>query len=161
MLRCRESSFKKKKSPRNQRAIMKKPRVLGIIVGVALIATTLFSLHWSHENLALSVDRADARVVRQLTTGSVVRKVHRKTDGGAHRDTMQVGGCAAGGHHYNRPLNYYGALSDVPRSPRAGLSPIFFWLAFHGRSAGFLVLIQSRTFEGPIRPRVRQELTEE
>src|SRR5262249_21483421 len=103
MLQCRESSFKKKKSPHNQRAIMKKPRVLGIIVGVALIATTSSSLHWSHENLALSVDRADAR---QLTTGSVVRKVHRKTDGGAHRDTTQVGGGAAGGYYYNRPLYY-------------------------------------------------------
>jgi len=69
---------------------MKKPRVLGIIVGVALLATTPFSFHWSHENLVPSVDRADARVVRQLTTGSVVRKVHRKTDGSAHRDTTQV-----------------------------------------------------------------------
>src|SRR5262249_40952740 len=56
MLRCRESSFKKKKSPHNQRAIMKKPRAFGIIVGVALLATTPFSLHWSQENLALSVD---------------------------------------------------------------------------------------------------------
>jgi len=85
---------------------MKKPRALGIIVGVALLATTPFSLHWSHENLALSVDRADARVVRQLTTGSVVRKVHRKTDGGAPRDTTETGGGAAGGYYYTRPLYY-------------------------------------------------------
>ena len=81
---------------------MKKPRVLGIIVGVALLATTPFSLHWSHEIFAFSVDRADARVVRQLTTG----KIHRKTDGSAHRDTTEVGGGAAGGYYYNRPLYY-------------------------------------------------------
>jgi len=85
---------------------MKKPRAFGIIVGVALLATTPFSLHWSQENLALSVDRADARVVRQLTTGSVVRKVHRKTDGGAPRDTTEAGGGAAGGYYYTRPLYY-------------------------------------------------------
>ena len=85
---------------------MKKPRALGIIVGVALLVTTPFSLHWSHENLALSVDRADARVVRQLTTGSVVRKVHRKTDSGAPRDTTEAGGGAAGGYYYTRPLYY-------------------------------------------------------
>ena len=106
MLRCRESSFKKKKSPHNQRAIMKKPRALGIIVGVALLATTPFSLHWLHENLALSVNRADARVSRPLTTGSVVRSVHRKGDGGAHHRTTGIGGGAAGGYYYNRPLYY-------------------------------------------------------
>src|SRR5262245_17773022 len=99
MLRCRESSFKKKKSAHNQRAIMRRPRVLGITVGVVLLAATRFSLHWSHENLALSVDRADARVVRQRTTGSVLRKVHRKTDGGAHCDTTEAGGGAAGGYY--------------------------------------------------------------
>jgi len=85
---------------------MKKPRAFGIIVGVALLATTPFSLHWSQENLALSVNRTDARVVRQLTTGSVVRKVHRKTDGGAPRDTTEAGGGAAGGYYYTRPLYY-------------------------------------------------------
>jgi len=85
---------------------MKKPRALGIIVRVALLATTPFSLQWSQENLALSVDRADARVVRQLTTGSVVRKVHRKTDDGAHRDMSEAGGGAAGGYYYTRPLYY-------------------------------------------------------
>ena len=83
---------------------MKKPRVLGITVGVALLATITFSLHWTHENVALSLDHAHARVSRPLTTGSVVRSAHRKADGSVRHG--EIGGGAAGGYYYNRPLYY-------------------------------------------------------
>jgi hypothetical protein len=67
------------------RLIMKKLSILGIVVGAALLTATPFSLQWSHEsNVALSLDRADARVGRPLTATSVAG-VHRRAYRRAYR----------------------------------------------------------------------------
>jgi len=61
---------------------MKKLSMLGIVVGATLLSAAPVSLQWSHEkNVALSLDRADARVGRPLTATSVAgvnRRVHRR-----------------------------------------------------------------------------------
>ena len=64
---------------------MKKLSILGMVVGAALLTVTPFSLQWSHEmNVALSLDRADARVGRPLTATSVAG-VHRRAYRRAYR----------------------------------------------------------------------------
>jgi hypothetical protein len=64
---------------------MKKLSMLGIIVGAALLTAVPFSLQWSHEkNVAVSLDRADARVGRPLTATSVAG-VHRRAYRRAYR----------------------------------------------------------------------------
>jgi hypothetical protein len=58
--------------------MMKKFSVLGIIVGAALLTAAPVSLQWSHEKkVAISLDRADARIGRPLTATSVAG-VHRR-----------------------------------------------------------------------------------
>jgi hypothetical protein len=80
---------------------MKKRTMLGIIVAGALLTAAPFSLHWSHENnVALSLDRADARVGRPLTPASVAG-VHRR----AYRRAV-YGAAAAGAYGY--PAYGYG-----------------------------------------------------
>ena len=63
---------------------MKKLSMLGIVVGAALLTATPFSLQWSQKNVALSLDRADARVGQPLTAGSVAG-VHRRAARRAYR----------------------------------------------------------------------------
>ena len=63
---------------------MKKLTMLGIVVGAALLTATPFSLQWSQKNVALSLDRADARVGQPLTAGSVAG-VHRRAARRAYR----------------------------------------------------------------------------
>jgi hypothetical protein len=64
---------------------MKKLSILAIVVGAALLTATPFSLQWSHEkNVAVSLDRADARVGRPLTATSVAG-VHRRAYRRAYR----------------------------------------------------------------------------
>jgi hypothetical protein len=63
---------------------MKKLSMLGIVVGAALLIATPFSLQWSQKNVALSLDRADARVGQPLTAGSVAG-VHRRAARRAYR----------------------------------------------------------------------------
>ena len=64
---------------------MKKLSLLGIIVGAALLTAAPISLQWSYErNVALSLDRADARVGQPLTAGSVAG-VHRRAARRAYR----------------------------------------------------------------------------
>jgi hypothetical protein len=64
---------------------MKKLSVLGIVVGAALLSAAPFSLQRSHENMvAVSLDRADARVGRPLTATSVAG-VHRRAHRRAYR----------------------------------------------------------------------------
>ena len=46
---------------------MKQLRTLGIIGGAALLIAAPFSLQWSHKNVALSLDSAEARTGRPLT----------------------------------------------------------------------------------------------
>jgi hypothetical protein len=90
----------------DQENAMKKLTLLGITLGAALLATAPVSFHWSPANtLTLSLDKADARVGRPLTPGSVAgvnRRVHRRAYYGA------AAGAAAAGAYYNRAAcGYY------------------------------------------------------
>ena len=70
---------------------MKKFSIL--IVGAALLTAAPFSIQWSHKDVTLSLDRADARVGRPLTATSVAgvnRRVHRR----AYRRYCYSGGCS-------------------------------------------------------------------
>jgi hypothetical protein len=53
---------------------MKKLGMLGIIGGAALLTAAPFSLRWSQENVALSINGAEARVA-----GGVHRRLYRRT----------------------------------------------------------------------------------
>jgi hypothetical protein len=53
---------------------MKKLGMLGIIGGAALLTAAPFSLQWSQENVALSMNGAEARVA-----GGVHRRIYRRT----------------------------------------------------------------------------------
>ena len=60
---------------------MKQLRPLGIIGGAALLIAAPFSLQWSHKNVALSLDSAEARTGRPHTAtrmAGVSRRVHRR-----------------------------------------------------------------------------------
>jgi hypothetical protein len=79
---------------------MKKVSLLAIIVGGALLAAAPFSLSWSPEkNVALSLDRADARVGRPATPGSVAG-VHRRVERRTYRGVGAAAGAAAAGAYY-------------------------------------------------------------
>ena len=59
---------------------MKQLRTLGIIGGAALLIAAPFSLQWSHKDVALSLDSAEARTGRPHTAtrfAGVSRRVHR------------------------------------------------------------------------------------
>ena len=77
---------------------MKKVSLLAIIVGGALLAAAPFLLGWSPEkNVVLSLDRADARVGRPATPGSVAG-VNRRVDRRTYRRGVAYGaGAAAAG----------------------------------------------------------------
>ena len=86
---------------------MKKLAIFGVILGAAVLATVPVSLHWSPaKTLTLSLDRADARIGRPLTPGSVAgvnRRVHRRAYYGA-----AAGAAAVGAYHYGQPAcGYY------------------------------------------------------
>lgn len=86
---------------------MKKLAIFGVILGAAVFATVPVSLHWSPaKTLTLSLDRADARIGRPLTPGSVAgvnRRVHRRAYYGA-----AAGAAAVGAYHYSQPAcGYY------------------------------------------------------
>jgi hypothetical protein len=86
---------------------MKKLTLLGVTLGAALLAAAPVSLHWSPaKTLTLSLDKADARVGRPLTPGSVAsvnRRVHRRAYYGA-----AAGAAAAGAYYYGRrACGYY------------------------------------------------------
>ena len=63
---------------------MKKLSIVGILVGAAFLTAAPFSLQWSQKNVALSLDKADARVGRPLTATSVAG-VHRRATRRAYR----------------------------------------------------------------------------
>jgi len=60
---------------------MKQLRTLGIIGGAALLIAAPVSLQWSHNNVSLSLDSAEARTGRPLTAtrfAGVRLRVHRR-----------------------------------------------------------------------------------
>jgi len=98
-----------------RRQVVKKLTTLAIIAGATLLAVAPVSLRWSPEkSLVLSLDRADARVGRPLTPGSVAG-VHRRVERRAYRRGVYgagavAAGAAAGayyyGQQYNQPSSY-------------------------------------------------------
>jgi len=59
-------------------AVMKKLSILGIIVGATLLTAAPLSVQWSPEtSVAVSLDRADARVGRPATATSVAGAARR------------------------------------------------------------------------------------
>jgi hypothetical protein len=82
---------------------MKKLSMLGIIAGAAALVAMPVSLHLSpQKNVVLSLDRADARVGRPATPGSVAG-VHRRVERRTVRRGVAVGaaaGAAAGAYYY-------------------------------------------------------------
>jgi hypothetical protein len=90
---------------------MKKISAVGAtLVVAAMLSAAPLSLHWSPaKTLSLSFDKAEARVGRPLTPGSVAgvnRRVHRRAYYGAAVGAAAVGAAAVGAYH--RPAcGYY------------------------------------------------------
>jgi hypothetical protein len=89
---------------------MNKLTLLSVALGAALLAVAPFSLTWSPTKaLSVSLDKAEARVGRPLTPGSVAgvnRRVHRRAHYGAAAGAAAVG--AYGAYHYSQPAcGYY------------------------------------------------------
>ncbi len=76
--------------------------------GAALLAAVPYSVHWSPaKTLSLSLDKADARIGRPLTPGSVAgvnRRVHRRAYYGAAAGAAAVG---AYGGYARHACGYY------------------------------------------------------
>src|ERR1700722_16106288 len=90
------------------RAFMKKFSVVGatLVVGAMLSAAPM-SVHLSPaKTLSVSLDRADARIGRPLTPGSVAG-VHRRVHRRAYVGAAAVGAAAAGAYHAHPACGYY------------------------------------------------------
>ena len=102
---------------------MKKLRMLGIIGGAAILTAMPLSLQWSHKNVALSLDSAEAQIGPPPTATSVAgasRRVHRR----AYRGTAY--GTASGynpytdcgyvpyGFSWTSPCGYYTSTYAAP-----------------------------------------------
>ena len=85
---------------------MKKLGMLGIIGGAALLTAAPFSLQWSQENVALSMNGAEARIA-----GGVHRRVYRRT---YRRAAYAAPAAAVAGYGY---ASYYGYSSPYYSSP--------------------------------------------
>jgi hypothetical protein len=84
---------------------MKKLGMLGIIGGAALLTAAPFSLQWSQENVALSINSAEARIGRPPTATSVAcvhRRVYRRT---YRRVAYTAAAAGVAGYGYG---SYYG-----------------------------------------------------
>ena len=94
---------------------MKRSKVLCTALGAAMLCLAPVSLHLSPaEMVAISVDKADARVGRPLTPGSVAgvnRRVHRRAYRrgyyGAAVGAAAVGAAATGAYYHRRQCGYY------------------------------------------------------
>jgi hypothetical protein len=85
---------------------IEKRNLLGVAIGAALLSAAPISLHWSPATgPSLSLDRADARIGRPLSPGSIAgvqRRVYRRTarrayyGGAAAVGAAAVGAAAAG-----------------------------------------------------------------
>ena len=82
-----------------EETVVKKISVIGILVGAAVLCAAPISLHQSqNKTLSLSVDKAQARIGRPLTPGSIagVNRRHNRRAGynyhGAHYNYRYHGG---------------------------------------------------------------------
>jgi hypothetical protein len=94
---------------------MKSSTVLGAALGAAMLCLAPVSFHWSPAGIVvISIDKADARVGRPLTPGSVAgvnRRVHRRAYRrgyyGAAVGAAAVGAAATGAYYNRRQCGYY------------------------------------------------------
>ena len=90
---------------------MKRLTVLGAALGAAMLCLAPISLHRSPAGtIVITVDRADARVGRPLTPGSVAgvhRRVHRRAYYGAAVGAAAVGAAATGAYYHGRHCGYH------------------------------------------------------
>ncbi len=78
---------------------MKTMTVLAIGVGAALLCAAPISLHGSSlKSISIAIDKAEARLGRPLTPGSVAG-VHRRVERRAYRRGYYYGAGAAGGYY--------------------------------------------------------------
>jgi hypothetical protein len=93
---------------------MKKFGMLGIIGGAAILTAMPLSLQWSQKSVMLSLDGAEARTERPLTTTSsagVNRRVHRRAYRRAAYASAGVGAYGYGSYYG------YGSLADCGYIP--------------------------------------------
>ena len=83
---------------------MKKLGMLGIIGGAALLTAAPFSLQWSQENVALSINSAEARIGLTSVAG-VHRRVYRRP---YRRAAYAAAAAGVAGYGYG---SYYGYSS--------------------------------------------------
>jgi hypothetical protein len=95
----------------DQEKSMKRLTVLGAALGAAMLCFTPVSLHWSPAGtVVISVNKADARVGRPLTPGSVAgvhRRVHRRAYYGAAVGAAAVGAAATGAYYHSHRCGYH------------------------------------------------------
>ena len=95
----------------DQEKSMKTLTVVGAALGAAMLCLSPVSLHLSPAGtVVISVDKADARVGRPLTPGSVAgvnRRVHRRAYYGAAVGAAAVGAAATGAYYHGRRCGYY------------------------------------------------------
>ena len=88
---------------------MKKLGMLGIIGGAALLTAAPFSLQWSQENVALSINSAEARIA------GVHRRVDRRTYRRAAYAAAAAGVAGYGyGSYYGYSAPYYASYPPQP-----------------------------------------------
>jgi len=89
---------------------MKKLGMLGIIGGAALLTAAPFSLQWPQENVALSINSAEARIA-----GGVHRRVYRRTYRRAAYAARAAGVAGYGyGSYYGSSAPFYSSYPPQP-----------------------------------------------
>jgi hypothetical protein len=85
--------------------------VIGTAIGAAMLCSAPVSFHRSPAGtVAVSVDKAEARVGRPLTPGSVAgvhRRVHRRAYYGAAVGAAAVGAAATGAYYHSQRCGYH------------------------------------------------------
>jgi hypothetical protein len=86
-------------------------KLLGLIMSAALLTAIPLSPQYSAtDGLSVSLDRAEARIGRPLTPGSVAgvnRRVHRRAYYGYGAAAAVGTAAAVGAYRYNRACGYY------------------------------------------------------
>ena len=90
-------------------------KLIGIVVGAALLTAAPFSLHWTPTHVELHVDKADARVI--------YRREHRRSYYGHDYVGMSYGAGCPRLFGYGYPAPYYG----YPRNPCYWDRPYALW----------------------------------
>jgi hypothetical protein len=82
---------------------MTKLGMLGTIAGAAILTAAPLSLQWSHTNVGLSLDSAEAQIAQPTATSvaGVSPRVHRKVDRRAYRSAAYARAAGYGSGLYS------------------------------------------------------------